>query len=112
MVHLIKEFEAWHEKYEGNILEYTHEGTGIPYFVNIDALRTDVDDGMYDVELSNGSHPYIASNQVCIVDGMVVLETLKIVINESIAYMKEQCVDLCLCQNFCLFAECHVQTSL
>jgi hypothetical protein len=83
MVHLIKEFEAWYETYEGNILEYTHEGTGKPYFVNIDALRTDIDDGMYDVELSNGSHPYIASNQVCIVDGMVVLETLKIVINES-----------------------------
>ena len=83
MADLVKEFEAWLETNGDNILEYKHNQNGIPYFININALRTNIEDGMYDVELSNGSKKYIASNRICIIDGMVVLETLKTVIIES-----------------------------
>ena len=86
MADLVKEFEEWTETYEGNLLEYKHEDTGITYYIDIDALRTDIVDGMYEVELSIGSKTCLAINRVCIIDGMVALETLKGTIEERLVF--------------------------
>lgn len=84
MTDLKEDYESWLNTYQGNLLVFNVDATGVEYSVDINALKTNIEDGMYGVELWLGKQPYMAVNKICIVDGMVALQTLKPVIEEHL----------------------------